>query len=159
MRKLLIALVLLGGVVWLVTSNSSKTEEQPPAQDQQQTEQTAQSETKGTSTDEASKSPFQYIAQRGDSYPKMARKAMQAYAKKHELNITQAGIIFAETNLTKLASSPQLAVGQEVTFTEEILKEWADKAVALTDAQQKAWGRYVPGVNFDTSRVGEVPSH
>lgn len=156
MRKLLIALVLFGGVFWLVSNNSRTTEEQPPAQDQQQTEQQAasESETMGTSTDEASAALYNYTTQRGDSYTEMARKAMQTYAKQHSANITQAGIIFAETNLTKSAGSPRLEVGQEIKFAEETLKEWAEKAQVLTAAQQAAWNRYVSSVNFDTSSVG-----
>lgn len=156
MRKLLIALVLFGGVVWLV-SNNSRTEEQPPASDQQQAEQQAQetqSETMGTSTDEASAALYNYTAQRGDSYTEMARKAVQAYAKQHNSNITQAGIIFAETNLTKSAGSPRLEVGQEIKFAEETLKEWTEKAQALTAAQQASWNKYVSSVNFNTDVIG-----
>lgn len=160
MRKLLIALVLLGGVVWVVSSNSKTGEEQPPAQDQQQTEQEAQkSETMSTSTDESKVAGEQtggyvYTAQRGDSYTKMARKAIQTYAKQHNLDVSKAGIVFAETNLTKLASSPRLEVGQEIKFAEETLKEWAEKAQSLTQAQQSSWNKYVSSVNFDTDAVG-----
>jgi len=155
MRKLLVA-VLIGGLLGWVVVNSRSNEEQPPAPDQQQTaeQSTPEGDTKGMSTEEDKQTSYRYTAQRGDSYTKMARKAIQAYTKQHNLTITPAGIIFAETNLTKLAGSPRLEIGQQVEFAEEALKQWAEKAQTLTAAQQTAWNRYVPSVNFDTSHVG-----
>ncbi|MGH7158057.1 MAG: hypothetical protein ACREGD_03215 [Candidatus Saccharimonadales bacterium] len=155
MRKLLIAAVLLGGLFWVVSNNSRGSEEQPPAQDQQSAEQADESETEGASTEEEHQAAvYNYVTQRGDSYTEMARKAVQAYAQQQEAAVSEAGIIFAETNLTKLAGSPRLEIGQQVAFAEEALKEWVEKAQNLSVAQQAAWNRYVSAVNFDTSLVG-----
>ncbi|MBI2285661.1 hypothetical protein HYU82_02465, partial [Candidatus Saccharibacteria bacterium] len=78
---------------------------------------------------------YSYVAQTGDSYTKMARKAVQTYGLKNKVNLSPAGIIFAETNLTRAAGSPQLNLGQKVEIKESTVHEWVDKAQDLTDAQ------------------------
>ncbi|HEX5394823.1 MAG TPA: hypothetical protein VFW52_00475 [Candidatus Saccharimonadales bacterium] len=98
---------------------------------------------------------YTYTAQSGDSYTKMARKAVQTYGLTEKVNLTQAGIIYAETNLTRSAGSPELMQGQKVEIKQSDVKAWADKAKNLSDAQQAAWNYYVPFVNFNTNNVGE----
>ncbi|MBI4033864.1 hypothetical protein HY379_02590 [Candidatus Saccharibacteria bacterium] len=98
---------------------------------------------------------YSYIAQPGDSYTKMARKAVQTYGLKNKVNVSPAGIIFAETNLTRGAGSPQLNLGQKVEIKDSTVHDWVDKAQKLTDAQETAWNFYVQFVNFDTKNVGE----
>ena len=99
---------------------------------------------------------YSYVAQPGDSYTKLARKAVQTYGAKHNVNVSQAGIIFAETNLARQAGSPQLNISQKVDIKESVVKDWVDKATRLSDAQKAAWGHYIQFVNFDTSQVGEA---
>lgn len=106
--------------------------------------------------DQSADVTYSYVAQPGDSYTKLARKAVQTYGAKYSVNVSQAGIIFAETNLTQQAGSPLLDVGQKVDIKESVVKDWADKATQLTDTQEAAWGKYVQFVNFDTSQVGEA---
>ena len=99
---------------------------------------------------------YSYVAQPGDSYTKLARKAVQTYGAKYSVDISQAGIIFAETNLSQQAGSPQLNISQKVDIKESVVKDWVDKATRLSDAQKAAWGHYIQFVNFDTSQVGEA---
>jgi cytoskeletal protein RodZ len=152
-RKLLAVLVLVGVIGWFVSTNSSK-EEQPPQEQQQSSEQTSNETESPAQT--ASAAVYKYVTQRGDSYTEMARKSVQAYLVKHNVQISPAAIIFAETNLTKQAGSPRLEVGQQVEFAEETLKQWVGSAQKLTTEQQAKWNRYVSAVNFDTSHVGEA---
>ncbi|HLG90710.1 MAG TPA: hypothetical protein VI336_00900 [Candidatus Saccharimonadales bacterium] len=98
---------------------------------------------------------YSYVAQAGDSYTKMARKAVQTYGLKNKVSLSPASIIFAETNLTREAGSPQLNLGQKVEIKESTIHEWVDKAQNLSDAQEAAWNFYVQFVNFDTKNVGE----
>ncbi|MEX1059093.1 MAG: hypothetical protein WEC17_01530 [Candidatus Saccharimonadales bacterium] len=98
---------------------------------------------------------YEYVAQSGDSYTKIARKAVQTYGLKNKVNLTPAGIIYAETNLTRGAGSPELNLGQKVEIKESTIHEWVDKARNLTDAQEAAWNFYVQLVDFDTNNVGE----
>jgi hypothetical protein len=99
---------------------------------------------------------YKYVAQPGDSYTKMARKAVQTYGKKHKAEVSLAGVIFAETKLTKEAGSPKLSVGQNVEISEQTVKSWIEQAQKLTTAQQSAWNYYVQFVDFNTDRVGQA---
>jgi len=109
-----------------------------------------------SSSEQATDVTYSYVAQPGDSYTKLARKAVQTYGAKHNVNVSQAGIIFAETNLARQAGSPQLNISQKVDIKESVVKDWVDKATRLSDAQKAAWGHYIQFVNFDTSQVGEA---
>lgn len=97
---------------------------------------------------------YSFTAQEGNSYSQMARKAVQAYAAKNKVKISEAGIVFAETNLTQAAGSPELSVGQKVEIKKADVKQWAKKATKLSEAEQAAWQAYVPYVNFNTDGVG-----
>lgn len=98
---------------------------------------------------------YDYVAQPGDSYSLIARKAVQTYGKIHKVNLSQAQIIFAETALTQAAHSPVLNQGEKRSIDESIIKDVVDKAGKLTDAQKTAWKAYTEGVNFNTDKVGE----
>lgn len=98
---------------------------------------------------------YTYKAQPGDSYTEIARKAVQTYGIDNNVNLTQAGIVFAETNLTNDAGSPELEVGQEVKISKGSVKKYAEEAGKLSDSQQKAWNYYVAFVDFNTNSVGQ----
>lgn len=109
-------------------------------------------------TDEQSGTAYSYAAQAGDSYTKMARKAVQTYGIDNDVKLSQAEIIAAETFLTSDAGFPLLDVGQSVELSADTVKGAVDKAVALDDAAEARWARYVPGVDFNTDNVGEARS-
>lgn len=99
---------------------------------------------------------YKYVAQSGDSYSKMARKAVQTYGLKHKVNLAGSQIIYAETNLTQEAGSPLLSAGQEVSVSEKTVKGWIEKAQKLSDADKAKWDMYVGSVNFNTNAVGQT---
>lgn len=98
---------------------------------------------------------YQYVAQPGDSYSKMARKAVQTYSIKNKVKLSNAKVIAAETWLTQDAHSPLLSLGQKVGVKEATVKSFVDKAVKLTSTQEARWDAYTAGVNFNTNNVGE----
>lgn len=98
---------------------------------------------------------FNYVAQPGDSYSLMARKAIQTYGIINKVNLSEAQIIFAETNITKLAGSPMLNIGQKVEIKQDLVKQWVDKAKELTKDQQAEWNVYAQHANFNTNHVGQ----
>lgn len=100
---------------------------------------------------------YTYVAQPGDSYTKMARKAVQTYGIETDVQIGGAGVLFAETNLTSLAGWPALNEGQTVTINKADVKEWFDKAANLSAEEKASWSYYVPFVDFNTNNVGEAP--
>lgn len=125
-----------------------------PAEQQEKEEKQDDKKDEGRSAD----TTYKYVAQPGDSYSKIARKAVQTYGLKHEVKLSGAQIVYAETNLTLAAGSPVLAEGQAVSVSEADVESWVKKAQDLNDTQTKAWNYYVQFVNFNTNSVGEVRS-
>lgn len=101
---------------------------------------------------------YTYVAQPGDSYSKIARKAVQTYGLKHKVDLSQSRIMYAETNLTQEADSPLLVQGQKVEIKESVVKSWVEKAKDLSNDQAAKWDKYTVGVNFNTDSVGESRS-
>ncbi len=125
--------------------------------------ETTLEETESTESTEASEGEeataaeaFEYTAQPGDSYSLMARKAVQTSGFETSTNLSEAQIIFVETNLTVLAGSPKLKLGEKVSISKELVKQWSEKAKELTDAQQARWQVYANNANFNTDAVGEA---
>ncbi len=98
---------------------------------------------------------YSYVAQPSDSYSKVARKAIQTYGLKNKVKLSKSQIIYAETNLTQEADSPQLLQGQKVEIKESAVKSWVVKAKDLKKDQLAKWDKYTIGVNFNTDNVGE----
>jgi len=101
---------------------------------------------------------YSYVAQPGDSYTAIARKATQTYGKKFNVQLSLAQIIYIETQLTQAAGSPYLNLGQTVTIGEATIKSWVTQAQQLSADAVAAWQYYVPFVDFNTDAVG-VASH
>jgi tRNA A37 threonylcarbamoyltransferase TsaD len=98
---------------------------------------------------------YEYVAQAGDSYSLIARKAVQTYGLKYDVSLNEAQIIYAETNLTRTAGSPEINEGSSVTVDESTIEEWVDNAEELTEDQQAAWDVYARVADFNTDNVGE----
>lgn len=98
---------------------------------------------------------YKYVAQRGDSYTLLARKAVQTYGIVNKVNLSEAQIVYAETLLTQEAGSPSVSTGQTVEIKEATVKSWVEKAEKLTDAQKTAWNYYAQFANFNTNNVGQ----
>jgi hypothetical protein len=108
-----------------------------------------------TKQNDTSEVAYSYVAQPGDSYSLMSRKAVQTYGLKNKVNLSQAQIIYTETHLTQSAGSHDLNVGEKVSITESTIKSWVDKAQKLSDADEAAWNYYVQFANFNTNSVGQ----
>lgn len=130
--------------------------EQNQEGDAQQNTEEGSAEAQQEENDESTEDVYTYVAQSGDSYTLMARKAVQTYGLNNEVNLSEAQIIFAETNLTQAADSPRLNVGQEVQIKQSLVKEWVEKAQQLSEEQQADWAAYTAGVDFNTNSVGEA---
>lgn len=111
-----------------------------------------------TTTATAPPVTYAYVAQAGDSYTAIARKATQTYGKKFNVQLSLAQIVYTETQLTQAAGSPYLNLGEAVTISEATIKSWVEKAQQLSADEQAAWQYYVPLIDFNTDAVG-VASH
>lgn len=118
--------------------------------------QGVEAESAAADTTETKRDPYTYVAQPGDNYTVLARKAVQTYGIREDVNLTQAEIIAAETFLTSDAAFPELNLGQIVSFETASVKAAMDKAQSLTDHQKALWQTYVPYVDFDTRDNGEA---
>lgn len=98
---------------------------------------------------------YHYVAQPGDSYSQMVRKAVQTYGIINKKELGEARIVAIETWAAAQAGWPLLSIGQSVTFKEEVIKDWIVKAEALTDEELAGWTQYTANVYFDTRHVGE----
>lgn len=143
--------LLFGGA--MILSNPA----QAHAAEEGQTEQKAESDdqSKEENADEKDKEVYRFVAQPGDTYTQMARKAVQIYGIENEVNLSEAQIIAAETNLTVNAGSPSLTVGQVVEINRSDVKTQATAASELSESEQAAWEAYNVGVDFNTNSVGE----
>lgn len=99
---------------------------------------------------------YEYVAQPGDSYSKMARKALQTFGLETETNLSGAQIVFAETNLTLAAGSPVLALGDQISISRSLVSEWVERAKELSEDRQAQWQVYADQVDFNTDNVGEA---
>ncbi|MEO6761788.1 MAG: hypothetical protein ABI220_05490 [Candidatus Saccharimonadales bacterium] len=147
----LVLLALVALALQPVTANAAaKSKDKPSTESSQKSD-------KETKDDSQVKSAgvYNYVAQPGDSYTKMARKATQTYGIDHKVNLQPAQIVFVETNLTQSVDSPLLNVGQKVTIQQQNVIDWIKKAQALTPSQIADWNYYVQFVDFNTNNVGE----
>lgn len=99
---------------------------------------------------------YNYVAQAGDSFSQIARKAAQTYGLEVGKQIGQAGILFVETNMANEAGLPYLNEGQAISIDKNSLKDWFDKAEKLTPEEKAAWETYAPYVDFNTNAIGQV---
>lgn len=102
------------------------------------------------------KDAYMYVAQAGDSYTVLARKAVQTYGIENSVTLSQAQIVAAETFITQKAHTPALHVGQKVAIAKSTVKMFVEKAQKLTKTDVMAWQKYVRYVNFNTSKNGEA---
>lgn len=114
-----------------------------------------ESSSEDDATVEEAPAAYTYEAQPGDSYTLMARKAIQTFGLVEDVNLSAAQIIFVETNLTQLADSPTLNVGEVVDIEQANVADWAQRATELSESEEAAWESYVSGVDFNTDNVGE----
>jgi hypothetical protein len=158
--------LILAAAVMSLTVNAQESETPTPVTvtvDGESTEATEESDesTEATESEESSEGTdqsagsYKFVAQPGDSYTKIARKATQIFGIDNKVNLSGAQIVFVETNLTNAAGSPAINEGQTVEISKDTVKSWVEKALTLTESQQAAWNVYVPYVDFNTNDVGE----
>lgn len=146
------AIVFVGVAVAVLVSVMSQATIASAHENETKTVQTKDSDKKSSSSNVT----YKYTAQSGDSYSKLARKAVQTYGLKHKVNLAGSQIVYAETHLTQDAGSPLLNLGQEVSISEKTVKSWVEKAQKLSDSDKAKWNAYVGNVNFNTDNVGQA---
>lgn len=111
--------------------------------------------TQTTKTETKKEVSYNYVAQAGDSYSKISRKAIQTYAIKNKIKLSHAKVVAAETWMTQAANSPLLNVGEKIQVKEAAVKTFVDRAQKLDAATEARWNVYTQHVNFNTDAVGQ----
>lgn len=153
--------IALVGVIGLIANANMKAEQ---AKQAEASEQKAQDESIAKKADKAAEdkkavetaaaSYYTYTARMGDSFTVLARKAVQKYSADVRAGLSQAQIIAAESQLTRMALWPELEIGEKVMLKNTDVKSVVDSVKKLSGADLAAWATYVPFVDFDTSKNG-----
>jgi len=78
----------------------------------------------------------------GDGVTNLARRALVDYLKDHPQELTNEHKIYIEDYLKDSIGSKPLEVGEEVTFSEDLIKEAIDASLELTPEQLKNLEQY-----------------
>lgn len=88
---------------------------------------------------------YSYAANRGQGVTHLARQAMLDYLGDRNIIMSPQQYLFFETNLTQQSHPVWLNPGDVRTFSNDLLAQLTDQALALTDAQQANWNKYLAG--------------
>lgn len=105
--------------------------------------------------DDVKQATYTYVANPGDAYSQLVRKAVQTYGIKHDVNLAVGKIIAIETRVAEQSGWPMLNEGQTVSFSEGLVKAWIDEVKDMSEVDVAAWATYAPYINFDTRSIGE----
>ncbi len=163
---LIIAIVLLVGLTTFtndVSNTNDMGKTKTPISDQQDKDKAAKNESGPKDTTNEAKTDLPvptpsniYVARPGDTYAELARKAIQTYGIVNKINLSEAQIIAAETDLSAKAGFPELDINQIVEFSSVNVQVAVAFAQNLTANQLIAWQTYVSSVDFNTNDNGEM---
>lgn len=155
----IIAVLAFAGFALASPDSSAPAVDDTVVAQEETTEQGAEQEpaAEPEATEQDQPTAYEYVAQAGDSYSKIARKAVQTYGIVNDVSLSEAQIIYAETVLTRNAGAPLLNVGQTISMDEADVREVVESANELDEATKSLWAQYAVGVDFNTDSVGEAP--
>ncbi len=81
-------------------------------------------------------------AAKGDGITHLARRALKDYTKDHPEELTDEHKIYVEDYLKDSIGSHPLNIGDEITFSEDLIKEAIDASMQLTPEQLKNLEKY-----------------
>jgi|GEM_PF-6404831 len=136
--------------------SDDKNSDDEKTKDSEKSDDEAKKDDEKTNKDSSrSNKSYQYIAQPGDSYSVLARKAVQTFGIIEGVKLSGAEIIAAETKLTQDAGAMMLNENQSIDFDQSKVKSAIEWAQDLSESDKAAWATYVPFVEFDTRKNGE----
>lgn len=88
---------------------------------------------------------FVMVAHKGDGKTHLARRALAGYLAKNPVQgLTDAHKVYIEDYLQKAVGGPStLAVGQQIRFSKDLIKQAIERSQKLTDAQLKNLQKFV----------------
>lgn len=88
------------------------------------------------------------VAENGDSYITIARKAIQQHIETRKQPLSEVQRIAAETKLAEDASWPEIQAGQAVTINDTALRDAVAFATSLDADSRNAWQQYAAAVDL-----------
>jgi len=82
------------------------------------------------------------VAAKGDGVTHLARRALKDYLEDHPQELTNEHKIYIEDYLKDRTGSRPLEVGEEIAFSEDLIKEAIDASLELTPEQLKNLEKY-----------------
>lgn len=103
-------------------------------------------EAPGTERKESEPRKYLEKAQKGEGLTHLARRVLKEYLKENPQNfeVTKEHKIYIEDYLAKSLGGRWLQLGEEVNFSEELIREALNKAQALTPVQLQNLSQFVP---------------
>lgn len=93
---------------------------------------------------------FKFIAEPCDNLTKLVRRSLLVYDdQNNQIELTEEGIVFAETNIVQMLGAYMLDIGDEVVIDAELVEKYAMESLGLSESQVAAWSIYVPVVDYD----------
>jgi hypothetical protein len=97
---------------------------------------------------------FDYTAERSNNLTLLVRRALQIYDENDDsLSLSEAQVIYAETNVVHELGAYQLDVGQEVSVPTDLVAKYAASSQELSEGRLAAWNRYARRARFDLSGI------
>lgn len=92
---------------------------------------------------------YEYVSQRNNNLTLLVRRSLQLYDEGNDqISLSEAQIIYAETNIVQQLGSFQLDIGQAVGVPAELVAQYAQSSQSLSQAQLNAWTRYAARADF-----------
>jgi hypothetical protein len=88
---------------------------------------------------------YKEVAQKGEGLTHLARRVLKKYLQDHpqDFNVTPEHKVYIEDYLAKALGYGYLQLGQEVTFSQELIQEAINKGKGLTEVQLHNLTQYV----------------
>lgn len=97
---------------------------------------------------------YDYETPKGGSLTLLARRSLQLYDKENEsLQLTEAGVIYAETNIVNKIGRKPLETGERVSINKSDVEEFAKKSVELSPGLLARWEKYAKRANFNLNHI------
>lgn len=114
----------------------------------------AQEETPTPQDKPADSQNYDYVAKKSNNLTLLVRRSLQLYDESNDqITLSEAQIIYAETNIVRDLGSYGLDIGQMVSVPGELLAKYAQSSQSLSPSQIAAWDRYVRVAQFDLSNI------
>ncbi len=97
---------------------------------------------------------YQYKVEESNNLTRLVRRSLQLYDERDSsLAMSEAQIIYAETNIVQKLGAYQIDVKQVVDVPSDLVAEFAKNSQNLSEKQLATWSKYVSRADFDLDNI------